>query len=110
MIRKLGLDRLTRRPKGHGWPYWTKVPWQAVYNAACLCALPDAGKPQEAPPRGDIALTLLRLAIEDPDCELDYPYEWINADPGLQELRENHSPTQKWLKELQASSVSSPVP
>ena len=72
-------------------PRWVyqRAPWQAVYNAACLHALPESSacdKPaQEA---ADYAVRLLRLAISDPDCELDRPSEWIGADPGLQSLQD----------------------
>lgn len=77
--QRLGLGRTL--DEGRPWPFGV-VPWQAVYNAACLYALPAPG-PQEA----DDAVQMLRLAISDPACELDRPSEWISADPDLRALR-----------------------
>lgn len=34
-------------------------------------------------------MTLLRLALNDPSCELVRPSEWIRADPDLHGLRES---------------------
>jgi hypothetical protein len=88
VLGKLGLERLiggtgrkwTCGARGRGWPYWRKAPWQAIYNAACLYALPEK-------PDIKVAVDLLRLAVEHPGCELDYPEEWIRADPRLRQLQ-----------------------
>lgn len=79
--RKLRLGRLL--DGGRPW-HFGKVPWQAVYNAACLYALPASGG---SPGSASDAVRLLRLAISDPACELDRPSEWISADPDLRLLR-----------------------
>jgi hypothetical protein len=83
-LHQLGLDRVL--DGGGKWVYG-RLPWQGVYNAACLCAMSADG----ATPRGldaaRKAVTLLRLAITDPDCELDRPSEWISVDPSLARLR-----------------------
>jgi len=74
--------------EGRPWAYG-KVPWQAVYNAACLHAQPRSGN---EPPTSDaigIAVTLLGLAISEQDCELVRPSEWIAIDPDLHGLRQN---------------------
>jgi hypothetical protein len=102
VLRKLGLKRLDDRTdrnrmrgtRGRGWPYWRKAPWQAIYNAACLYALPEE-------PDTGMAVILLRLAVEHPGCELDYPDEWIRADPRLRQLR-REGPFRKLLNELEA--------
>ncbi len=63
-----------------------RVPWQAVYNAACLFAVAAPGQP----PGDDNAcqaVRLLRLAIDDPACDLERPSEWIAMDPDLRSLR-----------------------
>ena len=110
--RQLGLGKVLDR--GGPWRYG-KLPWQAVYNAACLYAQPGApgtelgapgagpgapgagpgvpgagpGVPAIGPGEAEVrdAVTLLRLAITDPSCELDRPSEWIGADPSLRALR-----------------------
>jgi hypothetical protein len=93
--RRLGIGqrgrRWTLRQGDRPWAY-QRAPWQAVYNAACLHALPaSSGRPEQAdrPPAdaASYAVKLLRLAISDPDCELDRPSEWIATDPGLLSLR-----------------------
>lgn len=62
------------------------MPWQALYNAACLYAMsaPGAGL---ADRNAHDAVELLRLAISDVECELDRPTEWLSADPDLRSLR-----------------------
>jgi hypothetical protein len=60
-------------------------PWSAIYNAACLHALPQpaGGLVDNA---GGKAVDLLRLAVDHPDCALDRPSEWIGSDPDLRFL------------------------
>jgi hypothetical protein len=77
-MRQLGLDRVLDGSRG--WVYG-RLPWQAVYNAACLYATTAMGEPTNQ--AAGKAVTLLRLAIADPECELDRPSEWIGADPSL---------------------------
>jgi hypothetical protein len=85
-LRELGLDRVLDR--GRGWVYG-RQPWQAVYNAACMYAMTTAPGTPLSNEVADRAVTLLRLAIADPACELDRPSEWIGADPSLRTLHEN---------------------
>jgi hypothetical protein len=83
-LHQLGLDRVL---DGSGKWVYGRLPWQGVYNAACLCAM----SADRVTPRGldaaRKAVTLLRLAITDPACELDRPSEWIGVDPSLARLR-----------------------
>jgi hypothetical protein len=81
---QLGLDRVLDR--GGRWVYG-KLPWQAVYNAACLYAMTTPPAHNPSPSAAKDAVTLLRLAVTDPACELDRPSEWIGADPSLATLR-----------------------
>ena len=86
--RQLGLGRVLDR--GHRWRYG-KVPWQAVYNAACLYAMtapPGAAPSDEA---ADDAVRMLKLAVTDPACELDRPSEWIGVDPSLASLQKTEA-------------------
>jgi hypothetical protein len=63
-----------------------RVPWQAVYNAACLFAVAAPGQvPSDE--NAYQAVRLLRLAIDDPACDLERPSEWIAMDPDLRSLR-----------------------
>lgn len=81
--RLLGVDDAPGRELGKA-PSGT--PWQAVYNAACLHALPmSSGEPDEG--AATKAIRLLGLAISDQNCDLDRPSEWIAKDPDLQSLR-----------------------
>ena len=63
-----------------------RVPWQAVYNAACLFAVSAPGC-EPAQDKAATAVRFLRLAIDDPACDLEHPSEWINRDPDLRSLR-----------------------
>ena len=79
------------RGSARAWCYG-RAAWHAVYNAACLHALPDSRATRQIlRPRGRgrqlEAVELLRLAISDPDCDLDRPSERLATDPGLRSLR-----------------------
>jgi hypothetical protein len=83
-------SRARRHPRrtfgGGGWDF-NRATWQAVYNAACLHALPRA----DGSVTGDAAqeaVQLLRLAISAPGCELARPSERIATDPDLYPLRD----------------------
>jgi hypothetical protein len=86
-VRLGGGRRWPRRDRELGAAAWRygRATWQAVYNAACLHALPDAtGTITQAAKLQ--AVGLLRLAISDPDCELDRPSERMATDPSLRAL------------------------
>jgi hypothetical protein len=91
-VRQLGLDRVL--DGGRKWVYG-RLPWQAVYNAACLYAMTTGPDAKPSPAAASKAVTLLRLAIADPDCELDRPSEWIGADPSLAALYGKPEPGRK---------------
>ena len=83
VLHLLGLHQVLQT--GAPWDYH-RVPWQAVYCAACLHALrKSSGLPD--PASADVAVRLLRLAVSDPECELVRPSEWIGMDPDLRSLR-----------------------
>lgn len=63
-----------------------RVPWQAVYSAACLFAVAVPGQ-SPGDDNAYQAVKLLRLAIDDPACDLERPSEWIAMDPDLRSLR-----------------------
>jgi hypothetical protein len=75
-------------PSARRWDH-RRASWQAVYNAACLHALPDPSGPAAegpSPENAEIAVRLLQLAISNPACGLERPSEWIGTDPDLQSL------------------------
>jgi hypothetical protein len=85
-----------------------KVPWQAVYNAACLYAL---SSPRGRPEHDKVlkAIELLRRAINDPDCDLEHPCEWIAMDPDLRPLRKDPE-FRKFVIELAARDFAPGAP
>jgi hypothetical protein len=83
-LHQLGLDRVL---DGGGMWIYGRLPWQGVYNAACLCAMSADGVTPRGLDAARKAVKLLRLAITDPACELDRPSEWIGVDPSLVSLR-----------------------
>ena len=79
--------RWPRRTFGAGGWDFNRATWQAVYNAACLHAVPraDGSVTEDAAQQ---AVQLLRLAISAPECELARPSERIATDPDLYPLRD----------------------
>jgi hypothetical protein len=61
--------------------------WQAAYNTACLyAALEDRGKA----PRGAMAervVASLRRVVDDRDCDMERPSDWISKDPDFSSLK-----------------------
>lgn len=68
------------------WQYRTPS-WQAAYNTACLyAALEDRGKG----PRGAMAervVASLRRVVDDRDCDMERPSDWISKDPDFSSLK-----------------------
>lgn len=62
-----------------------KMPWQAVYNAACLFALSSPSR-KLTDKNVSNAIELLHRAVNYPSCDLEYPSEWIRIDPDLRPL------------------------
>ena len=69
-------------------PWQCRTPsWQAAYNTACLyAALEDRGKA----PRGAMAervVASLRRVVDDRDCDMERPSDWISKDPDFSSLK-----------------------
>ncbi|MEV4706023.1 hypothetical protein [Actinoplanes sp. NPDC049316] len=72
--------------------------WVALYNAACLHAVVvGAAATLDAPARASTglptgrqltarAVALLQAVVDDRDCEMERPYDWISVDPDLRSL------------------------
>jgi len=63
--------------------------WQAAYNAACLFAALAHGSGYGCEERRKIVarvVTSLRRAVNDPECEMERPWDWISTDPDFREL------------------------
>jgi hypothetical protein len=67
------------------------VPWQAVYNAACLYAMTAPSVDEPSNEAAEDAVRMLKLAVTDPACELDRPSEWIGVDPSLASLQKKEA-------------------
>lgn len=68
--------------------------WSAAYNGACLHSaiargLEDEvlGTPLDRGTEVASVVELLRIAVDDRDCELERAYDWINVDPDLDPIR-----------------------
>jgi hypothetical protein len=59
--------------------------WSAKYNAARISAAVHAYVTAGPCARqlADVAVALLESAINDPDCEMERPFDWIAKDPGF---------------------------
>ena len=69
-------------------PWQCRTPsWQAAYNTACLyAALEDRGEG----PRGAMAervVASLRRVVDDRDCDMERPSDWISKDPDFSSLK-----------------------
>ena len=69
-------------------PWQCRTPsWQAAYNTACLyAALEDRGKA----PRGAMTervVASLRRVVDDRDCDMERPSDWISKDPDFSSLK-----------------------
>jgi hypothetical protein len=69
-------------------PWQCRTPsWQAAYNTACLyAALEDRG----TGPRGAMAervVASLRRVVDDRDCDMERPSDWISKDPDFSSLK-----------------------
>jgi hypothetical protein len=61
--------------------------WSAAYNTACVyAALADSGRYSKEE-MARLVVTSLRYAINDPECELERPSDWISQDPDFFCLR-----------------------
>lgn len=63
--------------------------WQAAYNAACLYAAVAASssdKNQQGK-MAQMALRCLERVVNDRNCEMERPWDWISTDPDLRCLK-----------------------
>ena len=67
--------------------------WQAAYNAACLYAALTCDGKKSGGANDDrmakLALRCLRRTVNDRDCEMERPWDWISIDPDLRCLRDS---------------------
>ena len=104
---------MIKRLRTRRWPRQYSTPsWPAAYNLACVYAAiysyrhhqPEAcmRKPEdnqaqldaeqnkdELPSLARQVVTSLEFAINNPECEMDYPSEWIDNDPDFGCLKAN---------------------
>jgi hypothetical protein len=71
--------KLSDAPDRVRWLPWQccTASWQAAYNTACMYAS-FAGVAPETVAR---VVAALERAINNPDCEMERPYDWISRDP-----------------------------
>jgi hypothetical protein len=101
---------MIKRLRTRRWPRQYSTPsWPAAYNLACVYAAiyahrnhqleacmrkpeddqaqPDAAQIKELQCLAGRVVTSLEFAINNPECEMDRPSEWINSDPDFGCLR-----------------------
>jgi hypothetical protein len=78
--QKRPLNRNAKKPR---WlPLQRRTPsWQAAYNTACVYAALGQHCPEEKDEMAEQAVISLTRAINDPDCEMERPWDWISTDP-----------------------------
>ena len=93
---------MVERLRTRHWPMQYSTPsWPAAYNLACLYAAiyaarshqPDAGQIEnELQGIVEKVVTSLEFAINNPECEMERPSEWIASDPdfGCLRSRDDH--------------------
>ena len=109
---------MVKRLRTRRWPRQYSTPsWPAAYNLACVYAAiyahrkhqletcmrkpedsqaqPNAGQIKDLQYLAGQVVTSLEFAINNPECEMDRPSEWINSDPDFGCL---HSRDGQWSK------------
>jgi len=105
------LPQMDKRLRTRRWPRQYSTPsWPAAYNLACVYAaiyahrnhkleacMREPGEDQAQPAAEQIknelqylvgkVVTSLEFAINNPECEMERPSEWINSDPDFGCLR-----------------------
>ena len=81
--------RLNKNAQKTRWlPLQRRTPsWQAAYNTACVYAALGQHCPEEKDKRAEQAVISLTRAINDPDCEMERPWDWISTDPDFRCLQ-----------------------
>ena len=90
-MRALGKRMRTRRRPGQ----CSTRSWQAAYNLACVYAAiahdrQRRGRNDDARDFVGKVITSLEFAINNPECEMERPGEWIAADPDFRCLQTKH--------------------
>jgi hypothetical protein len=85
-------------------PWQRRTPsWEAAYNTACVYAALGLGHE---------TVTSLRRAINNPDCEMQRPWDWISRDPDFSQLKSSSEDFKKFLadqKRKDYPGIDSPV-
>jgi hypothetical protein len=74
-------------------PWQHRTPsWQAAYNAACLyaalaCSDEACSDEDRQSKMAQMAVRCLQRAVNDRNCEMERPWDWISTDPDLRSLR-----------------------
>jgi hypothetical protein len=104
---------MVKRLRTRHWPMQYSTPsWPAAYNLACVYAAiyaarnhqPDAGQIEN----GLLCLvekvvTSLEFAINNPECEMERPSEWIASDPDFGCLHSRHDHCSKEFRNFLAN-------
>jgi hypothetical protein len=74
------------------WLYWQcrSPSWQAAYNAACLYAALEQRPASDQDKKNQMArhvVASLRRVVDDRDCEMERPWDWISTDPDFRRLK-----------------------
>jgi hypothetical protein len=89
-------DQNEERRRWLPWQHRTRS-WPAAYNTACLyAALADSGRYNREEMARRVVISLTR-AINDPQCELERPSDWISRDPDFSCLRCSSGEFKKFL-------------
>jgi hypothetical protein len=103
-----------KHAEGTRWlPRQPRTPsWQAAYNTACLYAAMSYtcrhSESKDAIARQAVAS--LKRAINDRDCELERPSDWISTDPDFCYLRSSSKDFQDFLRERKRSDYPQQTP
>jgi hypothetical protein len=81
-----------KKAKKTRWLYWQcrSPSWQAAYNAACLYAALEQRPGYDQDKKNEMArhvVASLRRVVDDPDCEMERPWDWISTDPDFRRLK-----------------------
>jgi hypothetical protein len=104
---------MVKRLRTRHWPMQYSTPsWPAAYNLACVYAAIYAARNHQ-PHAGQIenelqclvekVVTSLEFAINNPECEMERPSEWIASDPDFGCLHSSHDHCSKEFRDFLAN-------